>query len=327
MTAPAGVPLASVLRSGLVESVHSGHLLVRDARSDLVVLGDPDAVIWPRSAVKPLQAVALLRAGLEVDDDGLALAASSHEGTPVHLDIVRRLLGEAGLAEPDLQNTPDLPLGKDAAAQWLAAGRGPSSLTQNCSGKHAAMLLTCVQAGWDPAGYLDPEHPLQRRVRSTVEDLTGVAVERVGVDGCGAPLFSTTLRGLARAFARIATAEAGTPEHRVARAVAQHPALVGGPHRGVTAVLESVPGILAKDGADGVFAAALPDGSCLALKVADGGDRPVRAVVADALLRIAPREHHEAVRAMGRTEVLGHGLPVGEVVSVLRTAEPAAAAG
>ena len=119
----------------------------------------------------------------------------------------------------------------------------------------------------------------------------------------------------------------GTGEHRVARAVAQHPALVGGPHRGVTAVLESVPGILAKDGADGVFAAALPDGSCLALKVADGGDRPVRAVVADALLRIAPREHHEAVRAMGRTEVLGHGLPVGEVVPVLRTAEPAAEAG
>lgn len=314
------------MRSGLVESVHSGHLLVRGTTDDVVMLGDVDSLIWPRSAVKPLQAVALLRAGLQIDDAGLALAASSHEGTGTHLEVVRRILAEAGLGESDLQNTPDVPLGKEAAAAWRAAGNGPSHLTQNCSGKHAAMLLTCVQAGWDPSTYLDPDHPLQRVVRETFDDLTGVPVERLGIDGCGAPVFSTTLRGLARAFARIATADAGTPESRVARAVAAHPGLVGGPHRDVTAVLEAVPGILAKDGAEGVFAAALPDGSCLALKVADGGGRPVRTVVADALLRIAPVDRHDAIRALGRTDVLGHGRPVGEVVSVLREPETTAAA-
>ncbi len=186
------------------------------------------------------------------------------------------------------------------------------------------MLLTCVQAGWDPRTYLDPEHPLQRLVRATVDDLTGVRVERVGMDGCGAPLFSTTLRGLARAFARIATAAPGTPEALVMGAITAHPALVGGRHRDVTAVLAAVPGMLAKDGAEGVFAAALPDGSGLAVKVADGSDRPLRAVVADVLLQIAPAERHEALRALGRTVVLGHGRPVGEVVSVLRVDEPAA---
>lgn len=324
MSAPGGVPLALVVRSGLLESVHSGHLLVRGPGGDVLVLGDVDAPIWPRSAVKPLQAVALLRAGLRIDDEGLALAAASHEGTQTHLEVVRRILTEAGMTELDLQNTPDLPLGKDAAAAWLAAGHGPSSLTQNCSGKHAAMLLTCVQSGWDPRTYLDREHPLQRLVRETVGDLTGVPVERVGVDGCGAPLFATTLRGLARAFARIATAAPGTPEARVVGAIAAHPGLVGGPHRDVTAMLAAVPGMLAKDGADGVFAAALPDGSGLALKVADGSDRPFRAVVTDALLRIAPAERHEALRALGRTVVLGHGRPVGEVVSVLRTGDPSA---
>ena len=324
MNATAGVPLASVVRSGLVESVHSGHLLVRGPQDDVLVLGEADAAIWPRSALKPLQAVALLRAGLDVDEEGLALAAASHEGTAVHLAVVRRVLAGAGLTDADLRNTPDLPLGLDAAAAWRAAGHGSAGVTQNCSGKHAAMLATCVQAGWDTDSYLDPEHPLQRGVRATVEDLTGVPVELVGVDGCGAALFSTTLRGLARAFARIATAPPGTDEARVAAAVAAHPVLIGGPHRDVTAVLDAVPGILAKDGADGVFAAALPDGSSLALKVADGGARPVRAIVADALLHLVPIERHEAVRAMGRTAVLGHGEPVGEIVSVLRPAAVAA---
>ena len=309
--------LAAVVRSGLTESVHHGHLLVSDASGDVLALGEVDAPMWPRSAVKPLQAVAMLRAGLSIGQDGLALAASSHEGTPVHLDLVRSVLAGAGLTEAELQNTPDLPLGQAAALAWSAAGHGPSSLTQNCSGKHAAMLATCVRAGWDTRTYRDPEHPLQVTIRRTLEDLTGVPVNHVGVDGCGAPLFSTTLRGLARAFSRIATAGPGTHENAVARAVATHPHLVGGPHRDVSAILAAVPGLVAKDGAEGVFAAALPDGSALALKVADGSGRPVRAVVADALERLAPAELHEALREMGRTAVLGHGQPVGEVRSLL----------
>ena len=315
--ATGGVPLAAVVRSGLVESVHHGHLLVTEASGDVLALGAVDAPMWPRSAVKPIQAVAMLRAGLRIGEDRLALAASSHEGTPRHLELVRSVLAEAGLGEDDLRNTPDLPLGQEAADAWRAAGHGPSRLTQNCSGKHAAMLATCVQAGWDTGTYLDPEHPLQVLVRRTLEDLTGVPVDRVGVDGCGAPLFATTLRGLARAFSRIATAGPGTHEHAVAQAVAAHPRLVGGPHRDVSAVLAAVPGLVGKDGAEGVFAAASPDGSALALKVGDGSGRPVRAVLADALSRIVPAEHGPALREMGRTVVLGHGEPVGEIRSLL----------
>jgi len=329
---PGGL-LARVTRSGLVESLHTGHLLVAGPDGGAVrAVGDPDVVIWPRSSLKPLQALALLRAGLDIDDEGLALACSSHSGTHAHLAVVRRVLAGAGLAERDLQNTPDLPLDAASADAWRAAGRGPSSVTQNCSGKHAAMLATCVAAGWDPVTYREPDHPLQVLVRDVVGEVTGVPVDRVGVDGCGAPLLSTTVRGLARAFGRIAAAprrDRGSDLARVAVAMGARPDLVGGPGRDVSAFLAAVPGLVAKDGAEGVYAAGLPDGSSVAFKVSDGGARPRAAILAAALeLLLAPRGGADAagsglvanlaaVRAAGWTPVLGHGEPVGEVVAVL----------
>lgn len=339
---PGGL-LAHVTRSGLVESVHTGHLLVAGPDGSAILgVGDPDAVIWPRSSLKPVQALALLRAGLDIDDEGLALACSSHSGTPEHLAVVRRVLAGSGLAEGDLQNTPDLPLDAASADAWRAAGHGPSSIAQNCSGKHAAMLATCVAAGWDPATYREPDHPLQVLVRQVVGEVTGVRVERVGVDGCGAPLLSTTVRGLARAFGRIAAApgrEPGTDLARVAVAMGARPDLVGGPGRDVSAFLAAAPGLVAKDGAEGVYAAGLPDGSSVAFKVADGGARPRAAILAGALeLVLAPGGGADvtrpglaavlaAVRSAGRTPVLGHGEPVGEVLAVLdgSGAGPAAA--
>ncbi|WP_308121927.1 asparaginase, partial [Actinotalea ferrariae] len=316
--------LAEVVRGDLVESVHRGHLVVLAPDGRVVVeVGDPDAVIWPRSSLKPLQAVAMLAAGLDVDDEGLALACASHSGTDVHLAVVRRVLDAAGLAEADLRNTPDLPLDADAAFAWRAAGRGPTSLTQNCSGKHAAMLATCVAAGWDVRSYLDPGHPLQQAVRATVEGLTGVPVASTSVDGCGAPLLSTTVRGLARALGRIAAAAStdapadaaatddaattaattaartGTaadgpraPLARVARAMSSRPDLVGGPGRDVTAVMRAVPGLVAKDGAEGVYAAGLPDGSGVAFKVEDGSGRPRPAVLVAALAQALAAAGH-----------------------------------
>jgi L-asparaginase II len=241
----------------------------------------------------------------------LALAAASHSGEPAHLDGVRRILDGAGFREGDLQNTPDLPLDPDAAAAWRAEGRPGAPLAQNCSGKHAAMLATCRAAGWDTAGYLDPAHPLQQAVRATVEELTGVPVRHTAVDGCGAPLFSTTPVGLARAFARIATATPGTPEGAVGAAVREHPWWVAGTGREVPRFAAAVPGLVAKDGADGVFAAALPDGRAVVVKVLDGGARPLAAVVA-AVLRAIGVEG-EALDAAGRTVVLGHGVSVGAV--------------
>ncbi len=311
----AAVPLALVRRGDLVESVHAGHVVVLAPDGAVrLALGDPDVVVWPRSSLKPLQAVAMLRSGLDVDGERLALACASHNAEDGHLDVVRGMLAAAGLTEDDLQNTPDWPLHAEAAFAWRTAGHGAAPLTQNCSGKHAAMLATCRAAGWDTATYRDPVHPLQRAVVQAVTDLTGDAPAHTTVDGCGAPLLSTTLRGLARAFGRVAAAAAvrgSGPEARVGRAMAAHPWHVGGTGRDVTAVMAAVPGLVAKDGADGVYAAGLADGGAVALKVADGAGRP-RAAVLAAALTVAGVD--PAVLAdVAATPVLGHGQPVGAV--------------
>jgi L-asparaginase II len=313
--------IALVRRSGVVESVHFGHVVALDPTGAVVCRrGDPDITVLPRSSLKPVQAVAMLASGLDLDGELLALACSSHSGEPGHLDGVRRLLARAGLDEAALQNTPGLPLDAGAALAWQAAGNGPARIAQNCSGKHAAMLATCLAAGWDPADYRSPAHPLQRAVRECVTDLTGDPPEHVGVDGCGAPAYSCTLSGLARAIATIAGAAAGTPHARVAAAVRAHPWWLGGTGRAVTRLVEAVPGLVAKDGAEGVFAAALPDGRALAVKVLDGAARPVPVVVC-AVLRLLGVDA-PVLDAVGRVDVLGHGAPVGAVEPVLAKITP-----
>ncbi|ANC32493.1 L-asparaginase II [Isoptericola dokdonensis DS-3] len=316
-------PLAEVVRGDLVESVHLGHLVVLDAAGDVVVsVGDPATTIWPRSSLKPVQAVAMLRAGLDLPSEHLALAAASHDGTARHVEVARAILAGAGLTPDDLANTPDLPLDPATAAGWQVAGHGPDRLTQNCSGKHAAMLATCVAAGWPTDGYLALDHPLQQAVRAAVAELCGPdGAVHATVDGCGAPLFSTTLVGLARGFSRLVTAPAGSPEARVAAAMSGHPALVGGEHRDATAAMRAVPGAVAKDGADGVYAAALPGGAAIAFKVLDGAGRPRPAVLVRALLlagaAAVPGADVDALDALARTPVLGGGQPVGEVRAVV----------
>lgn len=320
------VPLARVVRGDLVESVHAGHLVVLAPDGSVrLALGDPEVTVLARSSLKPLQAVGMLRAGLDLDAPHLALACASHDGTPEHLRVVRESLLTAGLSETALGSTPDLPLDPEAAAAWRADGHGPEPVAQNCSGKHAAMLVTCVahtgEPEWGTERYLEPEHPVQIACRAAVEELTGVPAWHVTVDGCGAPLFSTSLTGLARAFARVAVAparEPGSPTARVAAAMTAHPDLVGGERRDVTRAMRAVPGLVAKDGADGVYAAALPDGSALAFKVVDGSARPRPAVLAAALLVAGaadvPGVDLAALDALARTAVLGHGEPVGAVV-------------
>ncbi len=320
------VPLAEVVRGDLVESVHLGHLVLlggaHDAEPDLV-LGDADAVIWPRSSVKPFQAVAMLRHGLALPPRLLALAAASHDGEPEHVAGVREILAGVGLDESALRNTPDMPLHAPAAFAWQVEHGGPSSVTQNCSGKHAAMLATCVAAGWDTRTYLEADHPLQVAVREVVGELTGVPVDHATVDGCGAPLFSTTVRGLARGFGRLGGApahEPGSAEAEVARAMSAFPEMVAGPHRDATRAMRAVPGLVAKDGADGVYGAGLPDGRALAFKVLDGAARPRPAVLAAALRRLGapavPGADAAALDALGDVTVLGGGRPFGAVRAV-----------
>lgn len=307
-----GPVLARVVRGGVVESVHHGAmvLLGADGRRRLTA-GDPDAVILPRSAFKPLQAAAMVGAGLDLDGELLALAAASHSGEPDHRQGVLRILAGAGLGPDDLDNTVGLPIEAVEAARFVVAGTPPSRMAQNCSGKHAAMLATCVAAGWPVDGYRDPAHPLQEEIRSTVTTLTGVVPSRTLVDGCGAPLFATTLAGLASAFARIATAAPTSPSGRVGRAVRHHPWWLGGTGRSVSRFVAAVPGLVAKDGAEGVFAAALPDGRALAIKVLDGALRPLPAIVAAGLECLGVGS--DAVTEIGRVDVLGHGVPVGRV--------------
>jgi len=313
-------PIAQVVRSGLVESVHFGAAVILDGDGTLLwSVGDPDVVIYPRSANKPMQAAGMVRNGLDVTPQQLALVAASHSGEPFHVDEVRAILARYGLGEPALQNTPDLPM--DEAAQWgvLRHGEGRRSITADCSGKHAGMVATCVVNDWDTVSYCDFDHPLQRRLRDELAQWAGEPVRHAGVDGCGAPAWAISLRGLAWAFSGVVTAPPDDPARQVADAMRAHPQFVGGTTRDVTAFMRAVPGLLAKEGAEGVYAAALPDGRAVAVKASDGGRRAAQVTLADALAHLGVPS--DALAELATVPVLGHGRPVGEC-RVLRASTP-----
>ncbi|OKJ01463.1 asparaginase [Streptomyces sp. CB01249] len=308
-----GLPvLAEVVRSGFTEGHHRGSLVVLAADGSVELsLGDPMAPVFPRSSSKPMQAAAVLRAGLDLAGERLALAAASHSGEDFHLDLVRKMLTEHGLSPEDLQTPPDLPLDAVEAEAYLAAGRVRERITMNCSGKHAAMLAVCARNGWDMDGYLDPAHPLQQLVHQVVEEAAGEEVAAVGTDGCGAPLMAISLVGLARAFRGFVTAEPGTAERRVADAMRAHPEYVAGTRRPDTWLMREVPGTLSKMGAEAVQAVALADGRALAFKIDDGSTRALGPVLARALGLLgidAP-----VVGRIGRAPLLGGGVEVGEI--------------
>lgn len=310
--------VAEVVRSGVVESIHSGCVVLLDPTGRrMLEVGDVDTPIFPRSSLKPLQATAVLGCGPLLGGSVPAILASSHSGEPVHVAAVRAVLAACGLSEDDLGCPPALPLHQDAMFAHVRAGRGPERICMNCSGKHAGMLAACVAEGWPVTTYLDPDHPLQRRIAATVAELTGQQPGSPGVDGCGAPLFPVSLAGLARAFAALVRAPGGTPARRVADSMRTHPHLVGGTGRDVTAFMRAAPGLLAKDGAEGVYAAALADGTAVALKVMDGAPRAAStvlgAVLAAVLIGRGEPVLADAVRAAGHVSALGGGMVVGEV--------------
>lgn len=302
------VPVAVADRSGCDESLHHGAVVVLGRDGGVVfAAGDPEVAIYPRSSNKPMQADAMLRLGLDVDDEQLALACASHDGTDRHVAVVRRLLAGAGLGEEALGNTPSLPLQPAAAEQLLATGGHRSSILMNCSGKHAAMVATCRANGWPLDGYLAFDHPLQVAITERIAELAG-PVHHIGVDGCGAPAHVLGLRPLAEGFRTLAVGRG-----RVWRAMTSHPQLVGGEERTVSQVMRAVPGALAKDGAQGVFAVAHPDGWAVALKIADGQERAVAVVLAAALAHVGVELDGAAIS----DPVLGHGRPVGALRAVL----------
>jgi L-asparaginase II len=279
-------------------------------------VGEVKAPVLPRSSNKPVQALAMVELGLDLPDDLLALACASHSGEPFHIDGVRRILAAAGLEESDLQTPRDYPLDDDAREAVIRTGGSKSPILMNCSGKHAAMLATCLAQGWDTATYREPHHPLQQAIMATFSRLTGEPVTTVAVDGCGAPLLSTSLTGLARAFATLARATDG-PEARVAQAIRRHPEFVSGTTRDELRLHRAVPGLIGKAGAESCYAVALPDGRAWALKTDDGAPRVRPVLMAEALRRSGVLEEDgvdaEAVRATGRYDLLGGGVPVGEI--------------
>lgn len=316
----ASVPVADRVRSGFVEGRHHGSVVAVD-RSGAVAWSVGDAVepVLPRSCLKPLQAVAALRCGADLDGDLLALASASHSGEPFHLDGVLRILAQVGLDESALRTPAALPLDDVAAHALLRSGGEASPVAMNCSGKHAGMLAACVAKGWDLTSYLDPGHPLQTTIRSTVEDLAGETAAHTSTDGCGAPVLAITLAGLARAFGRLAVAEDG-PEHRVARAVRSYPEWVSGTRRDECDLIQGVPGLIAKAGAEGCYAVALADGRAVALKIEDGSSRARRVVMGAALRRLGvPGEGDDPalVEAASRVSLFGGGRVVGEVRALL----------
>ena len=308
--------LAVTRRSDMVESQHFGAVVALERDGSIAFsIGDANMIVYPRSSMKPLQATAMVSAGLDLPPQLLALVCASHDGRPEHLAAAREILKRAGLDESALGNTTDYPLDESEHEKAIREGKQRTSLQMNCSGKHSGMLATCVAAGWKhDLSYLSPDHPLQRHITAMIPSLAGEPAAHIGVDGCGAPAHAMSLVGLARAFRSVAIAEPGTPQHRVAQAMTSHPEMVGGPTRDVTRLMQGVPGLVAKDGAEAVFAVGLRDGRAVALKVSDGANRARPPVMQAALARLGVGLE-KVDPATWDSPVWGHGRRVGLCVA------------
>jgi L-asparaginase II len=275
-----GQVLAEVTRSGVVESVHAGHIVVLNADGSIeFVMGDPTLNIYSRSSLKSIQASAMVRAGLDLEPRLLALACASHAGTEMHQNGALEILAKAGLDQSALQCMIDRPLDEE-----LRRTSDATRLAMNCSGKHSGMLLTCVINGWPTNSYLDSEHPLQQLIKKEVEEMSGESVALTSTDGCGAPLFLFSLVGLARAIQRLTLSS--DPVHQsVINACRSYPQMVSGPGRLSTRMMQNVDGLFMKDGAEAVNVASLSDGRSFAIKLSDGSMRAMPAISAALLMR------------------------------------------
>ena len=269
--------LAEVIRAGVVESVHNGHLALINSDGSLrASVGDIEAPMYPRSSIKSFQAAAMVRNGLKLSPRQLAIVCASHSGAPEHFEVVESILQGAGLTVEDLLNTPDVPLGRAEKAAW--GTNPPSRLAQGCSGKHAGMLATCVVNGWETKTYLEPEHPLQIAIRQEIQALIGDLVMSTTIDGCGAPLFVITTHNFARGTHTMRVSQDPIYQEVVAACLA-HPDMVAGKGRLTTTLMNQIPGLFIKDGAEAVELLSLADGRACIFKVSDGSDRAFPAIV------------------------------------------------
>jgi L-asparaginase II len=295
-----GEVLAEVTRSEVVESVHAGHLVLLNADGSILFQkGDPTLNIYSRSSLKSIQASAMVRAGLDIEPRLLALVCASHAGTPMHQQGALAILKKAGLNEHSLKCVLDRPLDEE-----LRRTSEPTRLAMNCSGKHAGMLATCVINGWPTDSYLEPTHPLQVAIKNEVEAMSGEKVALTSVDGCGAPLFMFSLLGLARAV-RALTISADPVHQSVVQACRDFPEMVSGPGRLATRMMQNIPGLFMKDGAEAINVASLPDGRTLAIKISDGNQRAMSAITAAALAHFGVDAHEKVENTYGGGQPIG----------------------
>jgi len=312
------VVLARVVRSGVEESVHLGHVAVCDADGRLVAhAGDAGRVVFARSSLKPLQAAVSVEAwGGSLDHDGIAVMCASHNGEPVHVDAVRSVLSRADLDEKALRCPPAWPW-------WHRDAVGldrPRPVLHNCSGKHAGMLLASAGNGWDIEGYLDPAHPLQERIRAAVARMAGLSSLRMGIDGCGAPVYALPLSSMATLFARLVSAHGplGDGAHLAVDAMRRKPYLVAGRDRVDTTVMQVADGLVVKSGAEGLICAVhVERGIGVAVRIDDGAARGAGPALVRTLelLEVVGTGEIEKLESIARPPILGGERPVGAVTS------------
>ncbi|MFE3836688.1 asparaginase [Pseudogemmobacter sonorensis] len=318
-------PMAELWRGGVLESTHLGHAVICDAGGIVAQWGNPDAVIFPRSSCKMIQALPLVETGAAdaagLGEAHLALACASHQGAHLHVEMAGRWIADLGLAESDLRCGAHEPADREERDRLIRAGSAPCQLHNNCSGKHSGFLTVVRHQGWG-AEYHEIDHPLQRAIRAASEEVTGETVSGWGVDGCSAPNFAFSVAGLAGAMAAFARARegAGARESAMARlvaAMARHPELVAGEGRACTELMRAMGGKVAvKTGAEGVFVAILPErGIGIALKALDGNARASEAAVAALLVRLGALDpaHPAAVRRLNPVQKNWRGIETGEI--------------
>jgi L-asparaginase II len=292
------VQLATLSRAGIVESRHHGLICLTDPDGKLIVEhGNSRKLIYPRSAVKPLQALALRRSGLILSGAQLAMSSASHQGTAAHLEIVSSILSDFGLSESDLMCPVAWPGNLEAKSQ----AKVETKLAFNCSGKHAAFLAACVQNGWDTKTYLEPSHPLQELIVEVIEEFSAEKIAHSTFDGCGAPLHAMSLQGLARSIGKFAKTEIDIRDAMLA-----NPWVVDDHGASDTLVMEQ--GMLAKIGAEGVFVIGLSTGHGVAVKVADGTFRPAGLAAITILQRqglIEQKVFEELAKKLGNSSLGG----------------------
>lgn len=320
------IPMIELWRGGILESLHAGHAVVCDDRGRIVeAWGDPEAVIFPRSSCKMMQALPLIESGAAtahgLTDAQLALACASHNGAAIHTGPVASWLKGIGLGETDLRCGPQMPDDREARKGLICSDTAPCQLHNNCSGKHAGFLTLNkhLKGGTE---YVEPDHPVQLAVRDAFEEVTGVTSPGFGIDGCSAPNFATTMHGLARAASRFAAADPeGSPRDRAAarlvRAMTAYPELVAGEGRACTNLMRAMGGKVAvKTGAEAVFVAILPElKRGIALKIIDGGTRASEAAITALLIRVGAldRNHPVVDRHLTGPILSRRGLYAGEM--------------